>query len=1080
MAFDHSANFVFTGATQLWEKPKYISSVYFIANGAGGAGGGGGTGGGGAYVFTNYFSLNPDVSYNVAINVGSAGQIQTGGQSVGNQNVGGHSESNGGNGTNLNGLQGGGGGGMTSLFYLDMSGNQIIKIIAGGGAGGGNNGGTSGGLGGGPAVVNHQNSRAGLTGGGLGGGQGGNTAFTGNAGLGGINGGVNGYNFVDTSLNTVYTFLGGGGGSGGTFAGGGGGAGYGGGAGGKQGGGGGGGSYSIITARTVFIPGGGGAGGGVNQAGQNGSVRILWNDQSPIIPTPIVQMYMLNPQHTSKSIYAAPTRLPPTSVIYPSSTSGYPSTTFGNSGVMGPDNEFYIVSTDGILYAFNHDFSLRWVYPPPPTYTFVGTPIMTGIDTLYIAARTTSAINYLFAIIDTGVFTGSSGGGALKWKFPLDGNSSGSPLTDLNGFVYIGTDTGSLYAINDNSVIATPVWQYLSPDGKAITGTPAFDLSYNKLCYTTPNNIYVLDVSTNTLALPTQRWTQSVSMSETYGSPSLDVGRGAVYVSTNLPSGGKIYAYDISNNGAALWPPLPIADSNLSAIAINTNRQIYFTSQRALNIVDSSAGTLEWVYPINTAGATTPANSIPIIDTSSNIYFGSCDNYIYSFNGPNHSFNWKYKAGGTISGMPIIDNSYNIYFGANNGSLYVLKGNGPITPVTTAIAPMYMMNSQHTGVNNVLQGPASAPIPTITHSTSFASGNLFVSPAIAIASNGTLYLGSNDAKVYALNAQCQAIAGWPVTLPMLGNDNLFTSPKSIYTTPALAPDGTLYIGTNEGYLYALTPSGTIKWSYNAGYPLQSSPIIDTKGNIYFAAGTRVYALGDAGYRAYDKWLAPYDTHKNINSSPALGQNGFLYFGSDTGYVYAVDSFTGLETWASPVNLSLPDTVTVHPIYTSPTVDASNNVIIGNGSYMDGSLNYLDGLTGAILWGKSYDAQTGPFYNPAAVNGDTIYLSTIACVYAIDRTTGNKKYSYFHMNCYYTSPAIDASGIIYVGSIDCLNTNNGILHALQDTGSALIELWQTPLGVEGIDIGPGRLAPPVLGSNRTIYISSTANKIYAIK
>jgi outer membrane protein assembly factor BamB len=85
-----------------------------------------------------------------------------------------------------------------------------------------------------------------------------------------------------------------------------------------------------------------------------------------------------------------------------------------------------------------------------------------------------------------------------------------------------------------------------------------------------------------------------------------------------------------------------------------------------------------------------------------------------------------------------------------------------------------------------------------------------------------------------------------------------------------------------------------------------------------------------------------------------------------------------------------------------------------------------------------------------------------------------------MNCYYTSPAIDASGIIYVGSIDCLNTNNGILHALEDTGSELIELWRTPLGVEGIDIGPGRLAPPVLGSNRTIYISSTANKIYAIK
>ncbi len=41
MAFDNSANFVFTGATELWVKEKGISSVYFIAQGAGGGGGGG-------------------------------------------------------------------------------------------------------------------------------------------------------------------------------------------------------------------------------------------------------------------------------------------------------------------------------------------------------------------------------------------------------------------------------------------------------------------------------------------------------------------------------------------------------------------------------------------------------------------------------------------------------------------------------------------------------------------------------------------------------------------------------------------------------------------------------------------------------------------------------------------------------------------------------------------------------------------------------------------------------------------------------------------------------------------------------
>ena len=132
MAFDNSANFYYTGATQLWPKPLGLSSVYFIVKGAVGGGNGfSASGGGGTYVFTNYNFLKTDVSYNVFINVGGGGKpppLQTGGLSVGSTN-----DSNGGAGTTLNSLQSGGGGGMSSVFYMDGSGNQVIKIIAGAG-----------------------------------------------------------------------------------------------------------------------------------------------------------------------------------------------------------------------------------------------------------------------------------------------------------------------------------------------------------------------------------------------------------------------------------------------------------------------------------------------------------------------------------------------------------------------------------------------------------------------------------------------------------------------------------------------------------------------------------------------------------------------------------------------------------------------------------------------------------------------------------------------------------------------------------------------------------------------------------
>jgi outer membrane protein assembly factor BamB len=338
-------------------------------------------------------------------------------------------------------------------------------------------------------------------------------------------------------------------------------------------------------------------------------------------------------------------------------------------------------------------------------------------------------------------------------------------------------------------------------------------------------------------------------------------------------------------------------------------------------------------------------------------------------------------------------------------------------------------------------------------------------------------LGSNDGYVYSLNS-LNGSTNW---LSQISNTNRapFTSPNSLYTTPVIGPDETIYIGTNEGYLFALNPNGQVKWSYNAGYPLQSSPIMDLSGSIYFGAGNNVYALGDAGSNYYVKWLNPFVTNAHVNSSPALGLNGYLYFGSDDGYVYAVDSLTGLLQWSYNASTTLP--AGVHPIYTSASVDISGNVVIGNGSYMNGALYYLNGLTGVVIWIKTdfITTKVGPFYNTVAINGDTFYLSTIAYVYSIDRTTGTTKWYYYNTNCYYTSAVVDASGTLFFGSVKAKTINQytanaGVLHCITDNGNSWTENWALQV------CNPGRLAPPVIGTNRTIYISATANNIYAIK
>lgn len=1083
MSFDLSANFSYTGTTQYWDKPQNIKSVYFVVKGGGGGGSALANGGGGAYVFSNFNYFNGDVSYNnVMINVGSGGKappIPTGGISIGGSTT----ISNGGSGRTYSGFTSGGGGGMSSVFFLDACGNEIIKIVAGGGGGAGENNGGDG-------------SKIGIRGSGAGGGQGGNTdGISGFAGLGGVNGGVNGYNFVDSSNNGNYRFIGGGGGSGGSYAGGGGGSGFGGGAGGYKGGGGGGGSYASFLSRTAFIPGGGGKGGGKGQDASGGTIQIFWNSQIPPSPPAVIEMFMLNSQHNCQSQYKAPTILPSSVLSYQTN-----STNFSNAGVIGSDNELYFIADDGTLYAFDHTFTYLWTFTAGSyNCTFRGTPAITGDGTLYIAAASTTQ-NYFFAVVDTG---GNAGGGGpvIKWRNPppINGRVAVSPILDLSGVIYTATDVGTIYAFDDYDNIGHQLWQYSTPNlsARPITNSLVFDICYNKMAYTTTNspnfNLYAIDISRNKMALPTPRWGPIVLSGDSCSAPSID-DKGIIYLSTsNSTQGtGLVYAYDISS-GQARWPnPVQINDVKLSAVAIdNANQKIYCTSQNALNMIDISNGYLEWSYQISDTVLPNSANSIPVIDASSNIYFGGGTNYVQSVNTLDRILNWKYQTGngGAVAGMPLLSDNNNIYFGANDGKIYDLSGNG-IKPAILPIVQMYMLNPQHTGISPYY-GPATRP--TLRLTANFNASNFFVLPSVSIAKDGTLYIGTNNGYLTALNPSDFSIK-WSTPLTDSTTTLNLVSPKSMYTTPAIGFNGTIYIGSNEGKLYAVNPlNGALKWVYRTGanFPLQSSPMIDNDGTLYFGAGQRVYSVGDDGYYGFLRWLVPFAANANVNSSPALGQNGFLYFGSDDGFVYAVNRLTGLLLWK--FNATVVGSPVVQPIYTSVTVDASNNVIIGNGSSMDGVLYYLDGMSLGIsdasrnLWTcKPQASLGGPMYNTVAVKGNTIYLSTIGHVYAINRLNGQVKWRLKSTNYYYTSPIIDASGTIFVASLNAI-TNNGTIHALKDNGSSVARFWPD------YDTGNSyqRLAQPILGEDGTIYITSTVSNnnstlnatnmhIYAIK
>ena len=52
-----------------------------------------------------------------------------------------------------------------------------------------------------------------------------------------------------------------------------------------------------------------------------------------------------------------------------------------------------------------------------------------------------------------------------------------------------------------------------------------------------------------------------------------------------------------------------------------------------------------------------------------------------------------------------------------------------------------------------------------------------------------------------------------------------------YSSPAIGTDGTIYVGSDDGNLYAVNPDGTLEWTFATGGNVYSSPAIGNDGTI---------------------------------------------------------------------------------------------------------------------------------------------------------------------------------------------------------------------------------------------------------
>lgn len=335
----------------------------------------------------------------------------------------------------------------------------------------------------------------------------------------------------------------------------------------------------------------------------------------------------------------------------------------------------------------------------------------------------------------------------------------------------------------------------------------------------------------------------------------------------------------------------------------------------------------------------------------------------------------------------------------------------------------YRSNNQNSGIYED-SGVRPEPVILWNYKTDNKVGS---SPAVV---NGVVYIGSNDGKLYALNA----ITG--VKLWDFKTEGGLSSPAVV--------DGVVYVGSADRKVYAINAANGVKlWEFKTGNSVQSSPAVE-KGVVYIGSNDgKVYALN--ARTGAQLWF--FTTGTYAHTSPAV-VNDVVYVGSWDHKVYALNAATGIKIW---------EYTTSNVVKSSPAV-VDGIVYIGS---HDNNIYALNAATGKELW----KFRTGAWVQscPAVVNGIVYVGSADGYVYAINAATGKELWKFKTGGWVQSSPGI-AGGVVYIGSWDSR------VYAL-DTATGM-KIWDFKTG-SSVDTS----SPAIV--NGVVYFGSDDGYIYAL-
>jgi eukaryotic-like serine/threonine-protein kinase len=246
---------------------------------------------------------------------------------------------------------------------------------------------------------------------------------------------------------------------------------------------------------------------------------------------------------------------------------------------------------------------------------------------------------------------------------------------------------------------------------------------------------------------------------------------------------------------------------------------------------------------------------------------------VYASTAPSlNAVKWRFQTRGRIISSPAVLNGI-VYFGSGDGNVYAVEAS------TGSLVWKF-----------ATKGPVDS------------------SPAVY---GGALFISSLDGNVYSLDAgsgrerwHFKTEGERRFTAPgihgIIPRTELMPDPYDVFLSSPALWNGTVYIGSGDHHVYALdAETGVLRWTFTTGNVVHASPAV--AGNIvYIGSWDRfMYALDAKTGEVRWKFLTGDDrtmyNQVGISSSAAVA-NGIVYFGCRDSFLYAVDAATGQLRW----------------------------------------------------------------------------------------------------------------------------------------------------------------------------------------